>query len=177
MNPPEILKTSRLTLRPPVMVDAEAIFTEYAQDAEVAKYMIWRPHKNVEETRDFIRRCVKGWEEGASFPWIITLNEDGRLIGMIECRVNEYKMDMGYVLARSHWGRGYMPEAARPVVDWGLAQREIFRIWAVCDVENPGSARVMEKVGMQREGILRRWILHPNLGDEPRDVYCYSIVK
>jgi hypothetical protein len=53
----------------------------------------------------------------------------------------------------------------------------IFRVWALCDVDNLASARVMEKVGMQREGILRRWILHPNLSDEPRDVYCYSVVK
>jgi [ribosomal protein S5]-alanine N-acetyltransferase len=177
MTPPEIIKTSRLTLRPPIMTDAEAIFAEYAQDAEVAKYMIWRPHKDVEETRDFVRRCINGWQEGASYPWIITLKEDGRLIGMIECRVKDHMMDMGYVLARLHWGQGYMSEVARPIVDWGLAQRGIFRIWAMCDVENPASARVMEKVGMQREGILRRWILHPNLSDEPRDVYCYSIVK
>ncbi|MGH9769933.1 MAG: GNAT family N-acetyltransferase [Blastocatellia bacterium] len=84
MKPPEIIETPRLTLRPPSMVDAEAIFTSYAQDAEVAKYMIWRPHKNIEETRDFMLRCVSAWEKGSAYPWIITRKEDGRLIGMIE---------------------------------------------------------------------------------------------
>jgi ribosomal-protein-alanine N-acetyltransferase len=177
MKPPEIIKTSRLTLRPPVLADVEAIFTGYVQDTEVAKYMVWRPHKNVEETRDFVRRCMNGWEEGFAYSWVITRNEDGNLLGMIECTINGYKMDIGYVLARSHWGQGYMSEAARPIVDWGLAQREVFRIWALCDVENPASARVMQKVGMQFEGVLRRWILHPNISDEPRDAYCYSIVK
>jgi RimJ/RimL family protein N-acetyltransferase len=177
MKPPEIIKTPRLTLRPPVLADADAIFTEYAQDAAVSKYMIWRPHENVASTRDFIRRCIRGWEEGSSYPWVITLTESERLIGMIEGRVKEYTMDLGYVLARSCWGRGYMSEAARPIVDWGLAQCGIFRIWAVCDVNNPASARVLEKIGMQREGVLRRWGLHPNVSDEPRDVYCYSIVK
>src|SRR5262249_52534798 len=137
MKPPEIIKTSRLTLRPPVLADTEAIFTDYAQDTEVAKYMVWRPHKNIGETRDFVHRCINGWEEGFAYPWVIMRNENGSLLGMIECRINGYKMDIGYVLARPHWGRGYMSEAARPIVDWGLAQREIFRIWALCDVENP----------------------------------------
>lgn len=177
MRPPEIIETPRLRLRLPVMADAEAIFTQYAQDAEVAKYMIWRPHKNVEETRDFVKRCVLAWEDGSAYPWAIERKEDGRLIGMIESRIKGYMMDIGYTLAREHWGRGYMPEAARPVVDWGLAQSGIFRVWALCDVDNLASARVMEKIGMWREGILRRWTLHPNVSDEPRDACCYSIVK
>ncbi|MGE0131088.1 MAG: GNAT family N-acetyltransferase [Blastocatellales bacterium] len=177
MKPPEIIETQRLKLRPPVMADAEAIFTEYAQDAEVATYMIWRPHKNIEETRDFIRRCVFEWENGSAFSWVIQRKDGGRLMGMIESRIKGHMMDIGYVLAREHWGLGYMPEAARPIVDWALAQSGIFRVWALCDVDNLPSARVMEKIGMRREGILRRWTIHPNISDEPRDAYCYSIVK
>ena len=53
----------------------------------------------------------------------------------------------------------------------------IFRIWAVCDLDNFASARVLEKAGMQREGVLRRYILHPNISSEPRDVYCYATVR
>jgi RimJ/RimL family protein N-acetyltransferase len=177
MRPPEIIETPRLTLRPPLVADAETIFTIYAQDVEVAKYMIWRPHKNIEETRDFMRRCISAWEDGSAYPWVITRKEDGRLIGMIESRVKGFSMDIGYVLARVYWGTGYIPEAARPVVDWGLSQDGIFRVWAVCDIDNLASARVLEKIGMRREGTLRRWTLHPNLSDEPRDAYCYSVVK
>jgi len=177
MKPPKIIETTRLTLRPLLMADAEAIFTEYAQDVEVTKYMTWRPHKDIEETRDFVKRCVLAWEDGSTYPWAITRKEDWRLIGMIESRIKGFSMDIGYVLAKTHWGRGYMPEAAQSVIDWGLAQDGIFRVWALCDVDNLASARVMEKIGMQREGILRRRILHPNVSHEPRDVYCYSIVK
>jgi ribosomal-protein-alanine N-acetyltransferase len=177
MKPPEIFETPRLTLRPAVMADADAIFIGYAQDPEVAKYMIWRPHRDIEETRDFMRRCESSWEENSAYPWVITLKKDGRLIGMIECRIRGFSMDIGYVLARAHWGQGYTPEAAQAVVNWGLRQEGIFRVWALCDIENLASARVMEKIGMLREGILRRWTLHPNVSAEPRDVYCYSIVK
>ena len=159
------------------MADAETIFAEYAQDTEVAKYMIWRPHLDIEESRDFIRRCISAWKDDNAYPWVITRKSDGRLIGMIECRIKLFSMDIGYVLARAHWGHGYTPEAARTIVDWGLGQEKIYRVWALCDVENLASARVMEKIGMQREGTLRRWTLHPNISDKPRDVYCYSIVK
>jgi RimJ/RimL family protein N-acetyltransferase len=44
-------------------------------------------------------------------------------------------------------------------------------------VDNHASARVLEKIGMTREGVLRRWIIHPNIGDEPRDSLCYSVVR
>ena len=70
-----------------------------------------------------------------------------------------------------------MSEALQSVVTWALAQPEIFRVWATCDVENVASAKVLERVGMAREGVLRRWIVHPNLSDRPRDALCYAIVK
>lgn len=96
---------------------------------------------------------------------------------MLEIRIDGHKMDLGYALAKRSWGQGYASEAVQAVVDWAFRQGEIFRVWAVCYVENAASARVLEKVGMQREGRLRRWNMHPNVGDEPGDCYCYSIVK
>jgi len=53
----------------------------------------------------------------------------------------------------------------------------IYRVWATCDVDNVASARLLERVGMEREGVLRRWLVHPNLSEAPRDCLCYSIVK
>ena len=96
---------------------------------------------------------------------------------MIELRINNFKADIGYVVARPFWGRGIATEAGRSVVEWALLQEGIYRVWALCDTENVASARVLEKVGMGREGLLRRNILHPNVSNEPRDSYCYAIVK
>lgn len=70
-----------------------------------------------------------------------------------------------------------MAEAAKTVVDWASNLEFIYRIWAVCDLENKASARVLEKVGMQREGILRRYIVHPNVSAEPRDCCVYSKIR
>jgi ribosomal-protein-alanine N-acetyltransferase len=98
-------------------------------------------------------------------------------IGMIDLRPQGERAEIGYVLARPYWGQGYMTEAAHAVVEWVLRQPGIYRVWAVCDVENTASARVLEKVGMQREGVLRRWIIHPNVDAVPRDCYCYAMIK
>jgi ribosomal-protein-alanine N-acetyltransferase len=70
-----------------------------------------------------------------------------------------------------------MTEVLAEVVTWALKQPSVFRISAVCDVENIGSARVMEKAGLVREGLLRRWLMHPNVSDEPRDCFSYARVR
>lgn len=176
MKPPESFETARLLLRLPRMDDVESIYN-YARDPEVSKYLIWRPHESVEITREFLRRCIRCWEDQSAFPWIITLKADCSLLGMIELRIDKFRADFGYGIARQYWGYGYTTEAATVVVDWAIDQERIFRVWAICDLENVASARVLEKAGLQREGILRRFIIHPNISNEPRDCFCYSIVK
>jgi ribosomal-protein-alanine N-acetyltransferase len=177
MKPPEAIETERLILRAPLLSDAQAIFSSYAQDPQVTRYLVWRPHKDVQETERFLAACVAGWGREFEFPWVITLKESGELIGMVALRIREDKADVGYVIARRWWGKGLATEALCPVVEWGLAQPSIYRVWAMCDVDNAASARVLEKVGMKREGLLRRSTLHPNVSDEPRDSYCYAVVK
>jgi RimJ/RimL family protein N-acetyltransferase len=70
-----------------------------------------------------------------------------------------------------------MLEAARWLVDWTLAQPQFHRIGAVCDVENDASARLLERIPMIKEGILRRWLVHPAFGDVPRDCFVFSRLK
>ena len=96
---------------------------------------------------------------------------------MIEVGIQGHSAALGYGIARPFWRHGYTPEAAQAVVGWCLAQPSIYRVWAICDVENPASARVMAKVGMAYEGVLRRFCVHPNISLTPRDVLCYAIVK
>jgi RimJ/RimL family protein N-acetyltransferase len=177
MRPPESLETDRLRLRRSAVEDAEAIFAEYAQDPGVTMYLTWKPTGNIEDTREHLRTTASAWKEGKAFQWVILRKEDNQLLGAVGMRVDGHKVELGYVLARRFWGKGYMTEAVRAVVNWAIKEEEVFRIWAVCDVENPASARVMEKAGMQQEGILRRWTMHPNRSDKPRDCYCYAITK
>jgi RimJ/RimL family protein N-acetyltransferase len=173
---PHVIETSRLILRKPRVDDAYLIFSAYARDQDVTRYLTWKPHSSVEETQEFVHRALDAWEKEEALTWIITLRESAEVIGSIDLRL-ESNANLGYVLAKPHWNRGYMTEAVRSVVDWAVAQDAVDRVWAVCDVENLASARVLEKAGLLREGILHHWIVLPNRSIEPRDCYCYARPK
>jgi RimJ/RimL family protein N-acetyltransferase len=177
MIPPDHFDTPRLLLRIPRRDDAPAIFAAYAQDAEVTRYLTWRPHKSIEETYAIRDLMAKLWQDGEAFSYAITLTGDDTLIGMIAIHPDGFKASIGYVLARPHWGKGYMTEAVRVVVDWLIRQPDIYRVFATCDVDNPASVRVMEKAGMKYEGLLRRYMIHPNISEEPRDCLMYARVR
>ena len=177
MNPPEHLQTERLVLRKPRLTDGEAIFEGYARDPEVTKYLMWQPHSSIEVTREFLQGCLEGWSEGNDLSWAISDGTTDRCIGMVSLRIRAFKADVGYVLARKFWGHGFTTEAVQALVAWAFSDPTIFRVGAVCDVENLASARVLEKVGMSREAILRRWVVHPQMGQEPRDCFCFAKVK
>ena len=73
-----------------------------------------------------------------------------------------------------HSRRSRVSEALSAIVEWAFSIPSIFRVWAVCDLENDASARLLEKNGFHQEGILRKWSLHPNVSDIPRDCYSYA---
>lgn len=176
-RPESSWETPRLWAHAASRADAPAMFEHYARDAEVARYMTWRPHRDLSETRAFLERAEAGWSDGSAFLWGLWLKSDGALAGVIEARVSTSSVNLGYALARRLWRQGLMSEALAAVLRWSLAQPEIYRVWATCDAENAASAGVLERAGMQREGVLRRWIVHPNLSDAPRDCFCYARVK
>jgi RimJ/RimL family protein N-acetyltransferase len=108
--------------------------------------------------------------------YILVGRQDETVRGAFDLRnAGPHRLGYGYVLARRWWTQGLMTEALAEVARWGLSRDDIWRVGDVCDVENRASARVMEKAGMTREGLLRRWIMHPNVSDEPRD--CLSFAK
>jgi len=174
---PETVQTRRLLLRKPLPQDADAIFDAYAQDREVTRHLLWQPHSSVETTREFLEQCKKWWEAATVFPYVITRRTDRELLGMIDCRLHGHRAAFGYVLARRYWGEGLMHEALSALIPVALALPFIFRVEATCDVENRASARTLEKAGLVREGLLRRYTINPNISPEPRDSLMYAITK
>lgn len=169
--------TERLILRPIAQSDAPAIFTGYAQDREVTRFLTFRPHQSISDTAAYIARCESA-PTGIARTYVVIGRADRRLLGTFDLRRPEqYRLSFGYVLARPYWGKGLMTEALAEVVGWAMRQPEIWRIGDVCDVANLSSARVMEKAGLVREGILRRWIIHPNIDRAPRDCFSYARTK
>jgi ribosomal-protein-alanine N-acetyltransferase len=172
---PDRLATARLVLRKPEPTDAEAIFA-FAGDVEVARYMTWAQHLDLDDSRDFLDDVEAGWASGEDYCWVVEHGRDG-VIGTVACAFSEHGAEIGYVLARCAWGQGLGFEAAQAVFEAARSVDDAYRIWATSDPDNEGSMRILEKLGMQREGRLRRWSERPNHDDHdgaPRDVFMYA---
>lgn len=169
-----VVRTTRLVLRPPETADAPEIFGRYAQDPEVTRYLPWRPHQSMAETEAYLIQVIDAGREGSHVHWVITRAADGALMGMISLHMLGGAAEVGFVLARAQWGQGYMTEALLAVLGAAFSGPAIQRVWGLCDVENVASTRVMEKAGMQREGV-RPGFVHFNASEEPRDVFVYAL--
>ncbi|MDJ0945424.1 MAG: GNAT family N-acetyltransferase [Kiloniellales bacterium] len=178
LDVPAELTTPRLLLRMPRLEDAGALFRAYASDERVTPFMTWRRHRSEAETLAFLRSCLDAWSSGTRHSYVIEVGDGlSGPVGVIDLCNRGHRVDFGYVIARSVWGRGYMTEALSKLLDWSLDQPQVWRASAFCDVDNGASARVMEKAGMVFEGILRRYSIHPNLSDEPRDCRLFAKVR
>ena len=93
---------------------------------------------------------------------------------MLEARMQGTTVDIGYVLAPSHWGKGFMPEAIQALTGVALQKPSVYRVQATCDTENVPSQRALEKSGFRREGRFERYTVHPNISPEPRACFMYA---
>jgi RimJ/RimL family protein N-acetyltransferase len=174
---PDDIVTERLLLRAPIEADAVEVFARYAQDINVCRYMSWAPHRSIDDTISYLQSTVQGMEAGRQMNWLIRERASGHLLGSIGYGYSGHRTDFGFCLARNAWGQGFAAEAARVVGNVALNEPGIYRVAALCDVENKASARVLEKAGFQLEGVLRRYYIFPNLEETPRDVYCFSRIR
>jgi len=170
------LNTNRLILRTMRMSDARDIY-EYSCDPQVARHVLWEAHQNIHQTRAYIRYVLRQYRAGTPSSFCIELKETGKVIGTIGYMwvSNENRSaEVGYSLSRSHWNQGYMTEALNEVLRFGFETLNLNRIEAQHECDNPASGRVMEHVGMRREGTLKE-----RLYNKSRfvDVELYAILR
>src|SRR5438034_9199969 len=115
LRPESTWETERLVAKPLVCSDAGILFEQYATDLAVAKYMTWRPHRDIEETLVFLRRCESVWANGSAFPWSLWSKNGGEFIGLVEARVEAPAVNRGYALTRRWWGPGLMRRVLRSI--------------------------------------------------------------
>ena len=154
----EIL-TEHLRLREFEMDDWPSVLA-YQQDPRYLQFYPWT-ERSGKDVRGFIRMFLEqqGRNPRTSFQLAVTLKESGEMIGNCGVRLEAESAvvaDMGYEIAPAHWGRGYATEAARAMLRFGFEDLHLHRIWARCIADNAGSWRVMEKIGMKREGHFYR---------------------
>ena len=172
---PERITTTRLEIRRPRASDAEAIFARYACDPDVTKYLGWRRHRTIDDTRAFIDWCEQEWRHGAGAAYLVHSRDDGRLVGGTGLEFEtSYRASTGYVFERDAWGSGFATEVLAAMTDVAFAHSAIHRVSLLCHVDHGASARVAEKCGYVREGVLRKYLVFPNLRAEPADVVMFS---
>jgi RimJ/RimL family protein N-acetyltransferase len=166
-----MLQSHRLRLREFRDDDFEAVHA-YASDPEVVRFLQWGPNSE-ENTRDFLKRAqeLAHVDPRVGYEFAVTLADTGKLIGGMGIHVEGSNAMIGYCFSRPAWGQGYATEAAKLVVGFGFGSLGVHRIWADCDAENTGSIRVLEKLGMTREGHHRQ---DCRIRGEWRDTLVYA---
>lgn len=147
-----VTETERLIIRPLKQADAEHIFKTWASDPRVTRFMIYSTNKSPEDTREWLKRVE---EETCDNSYLgldvgFQLKETGKLIGSggAYYKPEFDRWSIGYNIAYDYWHMGYTAEAMRTVLDYliGIGVKHFIADHAV---DNPGSGRVMEKLGMK----------------------------
>jgi len=148
------LETERLILREFSENDFAAVHS-YASCKENIIYMLWGPNTE-EQTKDFIKREISKLHEipRKEYNYAAVLKNTNKLIGGCGIMLHsDYYGELGWILHRDYWKQGYGTEIGKALLKFGFEELNLHRIIASCDAENYGSYRVMEKIGMRREGL------------------------
>lgn len=145
------LESERLKLRKIELEEAANVYQTWTNDKEVAKYVRWNVHKNVEETKEWIMMEQENCKKDNYYDWGIELKEEGKLIGSIGAHyIPELdRYEIGYAIAKKYWGRGIVTEAVRCVIDYLANEKGIKQYVAIHAKQNPASGAVMQKVGFK----------------------------
>lgn len=152
------IETDRLVLRRFTMEDADIMYRNWASDDEVTQYLSWPTHADVNVTRSVIERWVQSYANSDFYHWVVVLKSIGEPIGSLSVVKYDEKTasaTIGWCMGKRWWGQGIMPEAARAVLQYLFTEIGFNRIASYHDKNNPKSGRVMQKIGMLREGTLR----------------------
>jgi len=170
------LQTVRLILRPYSLSDVPDL-VRLVGAREVAATTLRIPHPYREsDAVDFIASCQPDADLGLSSRFAITLREGGQLSGGVGLRIDHahHNAELGYWLGVPYWGQGYATEAAAAVVGYGFDTLGLHRIYASHFAHNLASGRVLQKVGMRREGCLHG---HVYKGEKFYDLELYGMLS
>ncbi|HET6447867.1 MAG TPA: GNAT family N-acetyltransferase [Conexibacter sp.] len=164
-----------LTLRYAAPEDAPALF-ELGSDREVTRFFSWGPYVRIEEPVAYIVGLADRRERGEQLDLLIVHRQDGPIgvVGFVEISQRDRRAVIGTWLGRRWWGSGANREVKALMAHLGFVQLGLERLGAYADIENRRSQVALERLGFQREGMLRRWHRH---GDVAHDVYVYGLLR
>jgi [ribosomal protein S5]-alanine N-acetyltransferase len=180
---PVRLKTPRLLLREFEEEDLLQVH-EYLSDPEVFRYMIGGS-ADQHQSKESIQKIIEARSEKPRLDYslVVTLKEKDRVIGGSRVRILDPTVNIvyrllgpayiGFWLNRLFWRQGYGTEVAKALLSFGFDELRLQRIFAWCDAENISSVKILEKIGMRREGVfVKNWMVRDNW----RDAFLYAIL-
>jgi ribosomal-protein-alanine N-acetyltransferase len=150
-----VIQTERLLLRPLTATDAETAFRGWTGDAEAMKYVSWLPHGSVGETLGWLKEIEWKFDDDSrlipndNYIWGFALKETGTLFGSggLIWEEEQRLFQVGYNIGKDYWNRGYTTEAMAAVLRFAAVNLGVKRVMGGHAKENPGSGRVLEKLG------------------------------
>lgn len=170
------LETPRLLLRALRASDLDDLYA-YASDPEIDRFTPWTRYTALEQAQADLDEFLAEYERDGLGAWGVEHRADRRLIGIATFSPpHRYhrRAELGYTIARAYWGQGYATEAVQALIRFGFEQMDLVRIEAVVLPDHSASARVLEKAGMQYEGLLRGYQIWRS---KPCDLMMFGVVR
>lgn len=170
------IRAGRVRLRWLTDADVPALFVIFG-DAEVMRYWSQGPFANVDEAREYLSRIRECFTKRDLFQWGIELNDAPGVIGtctLAQLDSRNRRAEVGFALARTHWGKGYISEVLPAIIRFAFDELELQRLTADADPRNLGSVRALERAGFVREGYLRQ---HYRLYGEVQDAIIFGLLR
>jgi [ribosomal protein S5]-alanine N-acetyltransferase len=171
-----LITTPRLVLRWISEDDIDSLY-EIFSDPQVMRYWSSVPLANRKAAAELQREIAEGNTSENIFKWGLALRDSDTVIGtttLFNLSIENGRAELGYAMARSYWGKGYMNEALDALVSHVFEVMELRRLEADVDPRNAASIRTLERLGFQREGFLReRW----HVNGEIQDAFFYGLLR
>lgn len=168
------IETERLILSQLKEEDIPSV-TKYLQNKIFSDFTSNIPYPYTREHAEFWLKISKeAFDENTGYTFAVR-NKEEQIIGAVGLHDrDDDKAELGYWMGKSFWNKGYITEAAVALIDFGFRELEINKIYATYFLHNPASGRIMEKIGMEKEALLKQ---HLKKDDEYFDVLMYSVFK
>jgi ribosomal-protein-alanine N-acetyltransferase len=171
-----IIETERLRLRHLEESDTDSLF-EIFSDEEAMRFWSWTPFKERAQAEKLLAEIHDHFRQKSLFQWGIALRSSDLVIGTTTLfRYDEQsrRAELGYILNRRYWGKGYIGEALSALFDFAFGKLNLNRLEADIEPRNLASVKTVERLGFQKEGLLReRWIV----GDDIQDSLFYGLLR
>ncbi|WP_410511532.1 GNAT family N-acetyltransferase [Paenibacillus sp. BR2-3] len=171
-----VFETHRLFLRRLNLEDASDYF-EFASDPLVTTFTWWDNHKSLEDSVNYINQVIDKYNSQGAYHWGIVYKDTNKIIGrtgFVSIDELHKRTEIGFALSNDFWNMGIITEATKPIIRYGFEELELNRIEGRCNFENLGSEKVMKKLGMTFEGILREQL---KVKGKFTDQKMYSILR